>query len=116
MDIKKVISALPTGFAEDCAGFNTEQLKDELVKAETSLRRTKQEEKADEKLTGAKELVKDLGGAYREAKKAQRAKIDYTLHVLEERGVLGTGSIAEDEDAEPSSTKKGGGRRRSRAA
>lgn len=117
MDIKKVISALPTGFAEDCSGFSNEQLKDELVKAETSLRRVKQEMKADEKLTGARELLKDLSGAYNEAKKAQRAKIDYTLHVLEERGVLGTGSIAEDEETEGTAVKaRGGGRRKSRAA
>lgn len=53
--------------------------------------------KADEKLTGAKELVKDFSAAYNEAKKAQRAKIAYALHVLEERGELGTGAHAPDE-------------------
>ena len=117
MDIKKIIAKLPPGFAEDCAGFDTARLKDELVKAETSLRRVKAEEKADEKLTGARELAKDLGSAYREAKSAQRAKVDYTLHVMEERGVLGTGSIAEDGEPEdePVKTSKRG-RKGARAA
>lgn len=99
MDIKKIISKLPPGFAEDCAGFDGDALRAEIVKAETSLRWVEQEMKADEKLTGAKALVKDYSGAYNDAKKAQRAKIQYALHVLEERGELGTGKHAPDEAA-----------------
>lgn len=94
MDIKKIIAKLPTGFAEDCAGRNGEQLRAEIIRAETSLRWVDQEMKADEKLTGAKELVKDLSSSYNEAKKCQRAKIAYSLHVLEERGELGVGAPA----------------------
>lgn len=97
MDVKKIIAKLPTGFAEDAAGMNGDQLRAEIIKAETSLRTVDQEMKADEKLTGARELMKDLSSAYNEAKKAQRAKIAYALHVLEERGELGTGAHAPDE-------------------
>ena len=97
MDVKKIIAKLPTGFAEDAAGMNGDQLRAEIIKAETSLRTVDQEMKADEKRTGAKELVKDFSSAYNEAKKAQRAKIAYALHVLEERGELGTGAHAPDE-------------------
>lgn len=92
MDIKKVIAKLPTGFAEEAAGMNEEQLRAAIITAETSLKWVDQEMKADEKLTGAKGLVKDYSAAYNEAKKAQRAKIDYSLHVLEERGKLGVGA------------------------
>lgn len=99
MDIKKIIAKLPVGFAEDCAGRNGEQLRAEIIAAETSLRWVDQEMKADEKLTGAKELVKDLSSSCNEAKKCQRAKIAYSLHVLEERGELGTGARSTD-DAE----------------
>jgi hypothetical protein len=56
--------------------------------------------KADEKLTGARELIKDFMAPYNEAKKAQRAKIAYSLHVLEERGELGIGAHAADEAVE----------------
>jgi predicted hydrolase (HD superfamily) len=97
MDIKKIIAKLPTGYAEDAAGMNGDQLRAEVMRAETSLRWIAQEMKADEKLVGARELLKDLSGGYHEAKKAQRAKIDYSLHVLEERGELGVGPTrAED--------------------
>jgi len=97
LDIKKIIAKLPVGFAEDAAGMDGDQLRAEIIKAETSLRQVDQEMKADEKLTGAKELVKDFSGAYNEAKKAQRAKIAYALHVLEERGQLGVGAFAAEE-------------------
>ncbi len=98
MDIKKIIAKLPVGYAEDAAGMNGDQLRAEIIRAETSLRWVQQEMKADEKLTGARELMKDLSSAYNEAKKAQRAKIDYSLHVLEERGELGVGNHAMDSD------------------
>jgi hypothetical protein len=98
MDIKKIIAKLPTGYAEDCAGMSGDQLRAEIIKAETSLKWVRQEEKADEKLQGAKELVKDLGGAYRETKSAQAAKIACSLHVLEERGELGVGAHSVEDE------------------
>lgn len=99
MDIKKIIAKLPVGYAEEAAGMSGDQLRAEIIRAETSLRWVQQEMKADEKLTGARELMKDLSASYNEAKKAQRAKIDYSLHVLEERGELGVGQIDDDENA-----------------
>ena len=90
MDIKKIIKSLPTGYAEDAASLDGEQLRAEIIKAETSQRETEREMKADEKLCGAKEVVKDLAAGYRDAIKAQRAKISYSLHLLDERGELGT--------------------------
>ena len=100
MDIKKIIGRLPTGFAEEAAGMNADALRAEIIKAETSLRTVAQEMKANEKLTGARELVKDFMAPYNDVKKAQRAKIDYALHVLEERGEMGVGKFAPDEPAD----------------
>lgn len=100
MDIKKIIGRLPTGFAEEAAGMNADSLRAEIIKAETSLRTVAQEMKANEKLTGARELVKDFISPYNDTKKAQRAKIDYALHVLEERGEMGVGKFAPDEPAD----------------
>lgn len=100
MDIKKIIGRLPTGFAEDAAGMDADALRAAIIAAETSLRTTDQEMKANEKLTGARELVKDFMAPYNDAKKAQRAKIAYALHVLEERGQLGVGAFAAEEPAE----------------
>lgn len=100
MDIKKIIAKLPVGFAEDAAGMDADALRAVIIAAETSLRNVEQEMKANEKLTGARELVKDFMAPYNEAKKAQRAKIAYALHVLEERGQLGVGKFAADEPSE----------------
>ena len=120
MDIKKIVAKLPTGYAEDASGMNGEQLRAEIIKAETALHEVEKELKSDEKLQAARELVKDLVGAYNDVKKAQRAKIAYSLHLLEERGELGVGSLS-DEDAVTSeqpkrSARPASGKRNSRAA
>jgi hypothetical protein len=96
MDIKKIIAKLPTGFLDEVAGMDGDQLRAEIIKAETSIREVEMSQKADEKLTGAREIVKDIVGGYNDARKAQRAKIAYTLHVLEERGELGVGEHGSD--------------------
>lgn len=88
MDIKKIISRLPTGYVDEAGAMDGEQLRAEIVSAETSLRDVDREQKADEKVAGARELLRDLVGAYNDARKAQRAKIAYALHLLEERGEL----------------------------
>ena len=88
MDIKKIIAKLPTGWAEDVAGFDAGQLKAAILQSEVNIRTVETERDADERLSGAKELLKDLSGPYRDAVGAQRAKIAYALHVLEERGEL----------------------------
>ncbi len=107
MEINKIISKLPAGFVDDAAGMNGDQLRAEIIKAETSLREVDMAQKADEKLTGARDIVKDIVGGYNDAKKAQRAKIAYTLHVLEERGELGTGDWAPDAEADAAVTGPG---------
>ena len=77
--IEKLIKKLPTGYADDVAGYDD-------VECENNIRTTENEREADSKLAGAKEIVKDLSGPYRDAVSAQRAKIAYLLHMLEERG------------------------------
>jgi hypothetical protein len=96
LDIKKVIAKLPAGYVDEVAGMDGARLRAEIIQAESNLREILREQAADEKLAGARELVKEFLSAYNEAKKAQRAKIEYLLHLLEERGELGTGS---DKDA-----------------
>ena len=91
MDIKKIIAKLPVGFVEDAAGMDGDRLRAKIVRAEEQLREVEREQGADEKLAGAREIVKDLAGSYNDAKRAQRAKIAYSLHLLEERGESGVG-------------------------
>lgn len=86
MDIKKVIGKLPTGFADDAAAMSADELRQCIVDATANIERIKGEQAADEKLTGAKELVKDYSAGYREARVAQEAKVSYCHHLLAERG------------------------------
>jgi len=120
VDIKKVIAKLPVGFLEDSAGMDGNKLRAEIIKAETTLREVDMFQKGDEKLTGAREIVKDIVGGYNDAKKGQRAKIAYTLHLLEERGELGTGEFATEEttkESRPGPAKKdSGAAKKTRAA
>jgi len=89
LDLKKIIAKLPTGYVDDSARMNGDQLRAEIIRAEASLLEVDAAQKADEKLAGAREIVKDIVSGYNDAKKAQRAKIAYSLHLLEERGELG---------------------------
>lgn len=90
MKIEKIIKKLPTGFAEDAAAFDEGQIKDHVLQSEANIRRVEQERDADEKLAGAKEILKDLNEPYRDAINRQRAKIAYLMHLLDERGKLFT--------------------------
>jgi len=84
--LKRIIAQLPTGFAEDMSGVDDAKLRQEILRAEDNIAETQREKDADEKLAAAKELVKDLAGAYADAEKAQKAKIAWCLYTLEQRG------------------------------
>lgn len=90
MKIEKVLKKLPAGFADDAAGMDEEQLRAAIVDADAAVRETEMARDADETLQSAKEHVRDLSSGYRDAITAQRAKVAYCLHLLEERGRLGT--------------------------
>lgn len=87
-ELKKVLKQLPVQFADDVAGYDRDKLRNEIIKSEVSLHEVRVAEGNDEELTREKEKVKELAGPYRDAKKAQTAKIKYLLHLLDERGEL----------------------------
>ena len=84
--LKRIIAQLPTGYAEDMSGVDDAKYRQEMLRAEDNLAETAREKDADEKLAGAKELVKTLSQGYADAEKAQRAKIAWCLYMLEQRG------------------------------
>lgn len=55
-----------------------------IVKATQKIREIEQERDADEKLAAAKQIVKDINGAYTSAIKYERAKIGFLLEKIEE--------------------------------
>lgn len=82
----KVIDKLPE-FKDTADAASTDDLKKIIVTCEGNIYTTDQEMAADVKLTGAKEFVKQYSEPYREAIKAQTAKIKYALFLLEGKGV-----------------------------
>jgi hypothetical protein len=62
-------------------------LKDVALQAETNIRRVEQEREGDERLSGAKEVVRDLNGPTA-MPSTRSAKIAYVLYLLDERGKL----------------------------
>ena len=74
------------GVIEELDQADEEALKKTILLAEESIEQCDKEKEADEKLNGAKSLVKDLSKAYTETAKFQQAKIKYSLFRLEQMG------------------------------
>lgn len=79
---------LPEGFMDSAESMSTEELKVELVSCERVISGVEQDMEDDEKLTAAKEMVKDLAGAYRDTLGCQKAKIKALVWIMEGRGAI----------------------------
>ncbi len=81
----KVLKDLPE-FKDIADAASTEDLKKIIVNCEGNIYTVEKEKSDDHKLNGAKELVKEYSAPYRDAIKAQTAKIKYALFLLEGKG------------------------------
>lgn len=81
-----IIKKLPE-FKDSADASSVEDLKKIIVQCEGNIYTVDKEEEADIKLGGAREMVKDLSEPYRDARKVQQAKIQYSLLLLESKGV-----------------------------
>jgi|SRR5579859_2087416 len=84
---EKFIKKLPTGFTDEADAMSVDDLKKLIVRCEGNVYTIDKEKDADIKLSGAKEIVKELSEPYREAKTVQQLKIKYALFILEGKGV-----------------------------
>jgi hypothetical protein len=84
---EKWLKKLPTGFSDDADAMSTEDLKKTIVSCENNMYNIDKEKENDEKLNAAKEIMKDLGIPYRDAKTCQSAKIKYCLYLLQGKGI-----------------------------
>ena len=81
-----IIKDLPE-FKDAADAASIEDLKKIIVDCEGNIYTVEKEIEANIQLAGAKEVVKDMMEPYRDAKKAQQAKIQYALLLLEGKGV-----------------------------
>lgn len=85
---KKYSQVLGEEWMSEVDKLDTDELKKIIVEAEQNISTTETERDADEKLAAAKEVVKELSAAYKDAVKYQTAKIKYSLMCLEGKGKI----------------------------
>lgn len=77
-----------SGTMEEMDGADEATLKKIIVDSETSIEEQEQLKDTNEHLLAAKNVIKDVGGGFREAIKYQNAKIKYALYCLEKMGKI----------------------------
>lgn len=87
-------TALSKSFLDNNENVNEDFAGQEIVKSNQKIKEIEEERDADEKLTAAKQIVKDINSAYTSAIKYERAKINFFLEKIKE---------IQDGDVNPSS-------------
>lgn len=82
----KILKELPE-FKDTADAASADDLKKIIISCEGNIYTIDKEKEVDDKLNGAKELVKEYSAPYRDALKVQMAKIKYALFLLEGKGV-----------------------------
>ena len=83
-DINAVKKVLSKSFVDNHENVTEDVAADLIVKAEIKVKNIKEERAADGKLEQAKQIVKDLNGAYTSAIKYEQAKIAFLIEKIEE--------------------------------
>jgi len=79
--VKKTLSK---SFVDNHENVNEDTAVDLIVRAEQKIKEIEEERAADDKLTAAKQIVKDMNSAYTSAIKYEKAKISFLLEKLQE--------------------------------
>jgi hypothetical protein len=83
----KLLKKLPDGFTDTANAMKDDELKKLIFECEGNIYVIEKEKDNDDKLNGAREIMKEHAAPYRDAKACQTAKIRYALYLLEGRGV-----------------------------
>jgi len=84
---KRLQKRLPTGFEEAVQSMDLEEIKKKIYESESHAYEIERAKEEDEKLTQAKEMVKEIQAPYKDAYDTEAAKIKFCFFVLESRGV-----------------------------
>jgi hypothetical protein len=84
VDLGKAGNILSKSFTDNVADLSEDELQQLVVQCEKEIRKIKLEKKNDAKLVAAKDLVKDLNGAYASAVTYSEAKKSFLMDKLEE--------------------------------
>lgn len=86
MKLGKIKDALGHITTEEMDKLSVEELKSAIVESEKSMKGAKEELEKNEKYQSYKSALKDLSLGMRDVNKRQKAKIQYALHLMEEKG------------------------------
>ena len=81
----KVLKQIPE-FKDTADASSAADLKKIIVQSEGNIYTVQKEKAVDHVLLGAKDVIKERSGPYRDAIKVQNAKIQYALFLLEGKG------------------------------
>lgn len=86
--LDKIVKKLPTGFKEEADAMKEADLRNVIVESTNNIAVAIAELDNNNKYQGLKAQFKAAGEGLRDAKKAQKAKIDYALFRLGEIGKI----------------------------
>lgn len=75
---------LDQSFVDNAEGISEDVAGELIVRSTQKIREIEQERDADEKLTAAKQIVKDINSAYTSAIKYEKVKINFLLEKINE--------------------------------
>lgn len=84
LSLGKAEEVLSKSFVDNVKDLTQEELQELVVQCEKTVRKLKLEKKNDDRLNAAKDLVKDLGGAYTSAISYEDAKKSFLMDRIEE--------------------------------
>ena len=87
-ELIKLIKKLPHGFQEEADAWSIDQLRNCIVESTHNLETAVKEIEEHEEFKKAKAAWKNVSDPVKDIKKAQKAKIQYSLHLLELKGSL----------------------------
>lgn len=83
--IDKLEKKLTDTFVAEARTSSKDKLEEKIVTLSKEIEAIEDAREADTKLTVAKEMVKDLAGAYGDARKEKKAKLTYILLTLKQK-------------------------------
>lgn len=82
---KKWEKSLSETFVSNNINLSEEEAKQKLIDSQFQIKDLIEEREADQQLTAAKEIVKDLNAGYNSVITMEKAKIEFLLEVIEKR-------------------------------
>ncbi len=86
--IQRLEKKLTETFIDEVNGLDEKGLRDKVVTLSKEIEDIERAKEADADLAALKDRVKELAGAYSDAKKDKSNKLKYVLFLLEEKGKL----------------------------